>query len=335
MKKSLIALAVLATTGAAFAQSSVTIYGRLDASVGSNKVDNVSTTQLFSGNLTTSRLGFRGTEDLGGGLKANFQLESALTVDDGTAAALRFGRASWVGLSGGFGAVRLGLMDSPYKDIYDMGISNNLYDSEFTPTKIAYLSGAVGSASGVSDFTSRPSNMIRYDTPSFGGFSAGLGYAFDENVAPATANSEITALNLRYRAGPLDVGLGYQDQKNATATLDRNFTVLAASYNFGVVRVSGQYQITDQSNGLEDRDYSFGVTVPLGKFDVSAGYAQGKSELNGVNTGEGKAFALGATYALSKRTKLYGGLLDGDVENGAGATARERRLYAVGVRHDF
>ena len=335
MKKSLIALAVLATTGAAFAQSSVTIYGRLDASVGSNKVDSVSTTQLFSGNLTTSRLGFRGTEDLGGGLKANFQLEGASTVDDGTAAGLRFARASWVGLSGGFGAVRLGLIDSAYKDIYDMGVSNNLYDSEFTPTKIAYLSGAVGTASGVSDFSSRLSNSIRYDTPSFGGFSAGLSYAFDENVAPATANSEVTALNLRYRAGPLDVGLGYQDQKNATATLDRNFTVLAAAYNFGVVRVSGQYQITDQSNGLEDRDYSFGVTVPLGKFDVSAGYAQGKSELNGVKTGEGKAFALGATYALSKRTKLYGGLLDGDVENGAGATARERRLYAVGVRHDF
>jgi predicted porin len=338
MKKSLIALAAMATiaaAGTASAQSTVTIYGRMDASVGSNKVDTTSTTQLFSGNLTTSRLGFRGTEDLGGGLKANFQLESALTVDDGTAAGLRFGRASWVGLSGGFGAVRLGLMDSPYKDIYDMGVSNNLYDSEFTPTKIAYLSGAVGTASGVSDFTSRPSNMVRYDSPSFGGFSGSVGYAFDENTAPVTTNSEITALNLRYRSGPLDVGLAYQDQKNATATLDRNFTVLAAAYNFGVVRVSGQYQITDQSNGLEDRDYSFGVTVPFGNVDVSAGFGSGKSELNGVTTGEGKAFALGATYALSKRTKLYGGLLDGDVENGAGATARERRLYAVGVRHDF
>jgi len=335
MKKSLIALAVLATTGAAFAQSNVTLYGRMDASVGSNRVDGVSTTQLFSGNLTTSRLGLRGTEDLGGGLKANFQLESALTVDDGTAGSLRFGRASWVGLSGGFGAVRLGLMDSPYKDIYDMGVSNNLYDSEFTPTKIAYLSGGVGTASGVSDYSSRPSNMIRYDSPSFGGFSGSVGYAFDENVAPATANSEITAFNLRYRGGPLDVGVAYQDQKNATATLDRNYTVLAAAYNLGVARLSAQYQMTDQTNGLEDSDMSIGVTVPFGNFDVSAGYARGKSELNGATTGKGSAFALGATYALSKRTRLYGGLLDGDVEDGTGATARERRLYAVGVRHDF
>jgi predicted porin len=338
MKKSLIALAALATlaaAGTASAQSSVTVYGRVDASVGSNKVDDVSTTQLFSGNLTTSRLGFRGTEDLGGGLKANFQLESALTVDDGTAAGMRFGRASWVGLSGGFGAVRMGLMDSPYKDIYDMGVSNNVYDSEFTPTKIAYLSGAVGTATGVSDYTSRPSNMVRYDSPNFGGFSGSVGYAFDENVAPATTNSEITAFNLRYRGGPLDVGLGYQDQKNATPTLDRNYTVLAAAYNFGVARVSGQYQRTDQANGLEDSDYSIGVTVPFGNFDVSAGVARGKSELNGVTTGEGTAFSLGATYALSKRTRLYAGLLDGDVENGAGATARDRRLYAMGMRHDF
>jgi len=337
MKKSLIALAALATiSGAAMAQSSVTIYGRLDASVGSERIDGVSTSKLFSGNLTTSRLGFRGTEDLGGGLKANFQLESALTVDDGTAGSLRFNRASWVGLSGGFGAIRLGLVDSPFKDIYDMGVSNNLYDSEFTPTKIAYLSGGVGTAAGVSDYTSRPSNMVRYDSPNFGGFSGGLAYAFDENVAPATTNSSITAFNLRYRGGPLDVGVGYQEQDNDTVTIDRDFTVLAAAYDFGVVRVSGQYQLSDQGNGLEDKDFSVGVIIPLGgNFDMSVGYARGKSELNGVSTGEGKAFSIGATYALSKRTRLYGGLTDGDVEDGTGATARERRLYAVGVRHDF
>lgn len=337
MQKSLIALAALATlSGAALAQSSVTIYGRLDASVGSERIDGVSTSKLFSGNLTTSRLGFRGTEDLGGGLRANFQLESALTVDDGTAGGLRFNRASWVGLSGGFGQVRLGLADSPFKDIYDMGVSNNLYDSEFTPTKIGYLSGTVGSASGVTDYTSRPSNLVRYDTPNFGGFTGSVAYAFDENVAPSTANSQITAFNLRYRGGPLDVGLGYQEQDNETATLDRDYTVLAAAYDFGAFRVSGQYQLSDQGNGLEDKDVSVGVIVPLSSnFDVSVGIAQGKSELNGATTGEGKAFSIGATYALSKRTRLYGGLTDGDVENGAGATARERRLYAVGVRHDF
>ena len=339
MKKSILALAALATlaaAGAASAQSSVTVYGRLDASVGSERIDGTSTTRLFSGNLTTSRLGFRGTEDLGGGLKANFQLEGQLNVDEGTGRAtgggLNFARASWVGLSGGFGAVRLGLTDSPYKDIYDMGVSNNLFDSEFTPTKIAYLSGDVGTASGVSDYSSRLSNMIRYDTPRFGGFSASLGYSLDENPANS---SDTTALNLRYRAGKLDVGVAFQNQANNTLALDRDFTVLSASYDFGVAAVSGQYQITDQANGLEDRDYAIGVNFPLGKFNLSAGYAKGKSELNGLSSGDGKAFAIGATYTMSKRTRLYAGLLDGDVDNGSGAQARERRLYAVGIRHDF
>ena len=241
-----------------------------------------------------------------------------------------------VGLTGGFGAVRLGLMDSPYKYIYDMGVSNNLYDSEFTPTKIAYLSGGVGTASGVSDYSSRPSNMIRYDSPSFGGFSGSVGYAFDENVAPATANSEITAFNLRYRAGKLDVGAGFQDEKNATATLDREFTVLSAGYDFGVVRVSGQIHNAKQRSGLKDSDYAIGVAMPLGAFTLSAGYASSTTKTNGVKTADGEAFAFGATYALSKRTRLYGAYLDGDVENATtGAKTFERKFYAVGVRHDF
>jgi predicted porin len=118
MKKSIVALAALASltaVGTAAAQSSVTLYGRMDASIGSERVDDVSTTKLYSGNLSTSRLGFRGSEDLGGGLKANFQLEAALTLDDGTTGGFKFNRASWVGLSGGFGAVRAGLLDSAYR----------------------------------------------------------------------------------------------------------------------------------------------------------------------------------------------------------------------------
>jgi predicted porin len=327
MKKSIVALAALASltaAGTAAAQSSVTLYGRVDASIGSERVDDVSTTKLYSGNLTTSRLGFRGSEDLGGGLKANFQLEAALTLDDGTAGSLKFNRASWVGLSGGFGAVRAGLLDSAYKDIYDMGNSNNVFDSAFTPTNVAYA--------GVGNYTSRPSNHIRYDTPSFGGFSGGLSVALDET---AGVSNDANAVNLRYRAGGLDVGLGVQKQKNSVVADERDYRVIAAAYDFKVVRVSGQYQVAEQGNGLEDNEYAIGVTMPLGAFELSAGYAMGKSELSGVTTEEGKAFALGATYALSKRTKLYGGYVDGEVENGVGTVTTDRRLFALGVRHDF
>jgi predicted porin len=327
MKKSLIALAVLATTGAAFAQSTVTLYGRIDTSVGANKVNGVSTTQVFSDNLTTSRFGFRGTEDLGGGLKANFVLENGFKSDDGTlgTANTAFNRQSWVGLSGGFGALKLGKTDSVFKDIYDMGIVNNLFDSEFTPVKIAYA--------GVANFSSRPNNQIRYETPNLSGFSAGATYSLDE---VANVKNDLTAFNLRYRAGKLDVGAAFQDEKNTTATLDREFTVLSAGYDFGVVRASLQIHNAKQQNGLKDSDYAVGVAMPVGAFTLSAGYASSTTKTNGVKTADGEAFALGVTYALSKRTSLYGGYLDGDVKNpSTGATTLDRKLYAVGVRHDF
>lgn len=339
MRKSLIALAVLTSiSSAALAQSSVRIFGTLDASVGNENIDDVGTTKLFSGNLAPSRIGFSGSEDMGAGLRANFALVGGLDVDDGTTAVdgVQFDRASWVGLSGGFGEVRAGLISSPFKDIFDLGVSNNLYDSAFTPTEIAYISGAVGTATGVTNFIGRPSNTIRYDTPNFAGFSAGVSVSLDENVAPATANSAVTSLNLRYRAGALDAGVGHQVQSNDTATLDRSYTVLSAAYDFKSFRVSGQVQMSEQGDGLEDQDVAFGVIVPLGsRFDLSAGIAVGKSELNGVVSGESRALSVGATYALSARTRLYGGLINGEVEDGTGAVARERRLIAAGLKHDF
>jgi predicted porin len=330
MKKRLIALAALASAGAAMAQSNVTLYGRLDASIGTDKnhVTNVSNSQLFSGMLTTSRLGFRGTEDLGGGLKANFQLEAPLTVDNGNAAGLAFTRASWVGLSGGFGALRLGLTDSPYKDLFDLGNSHAVYDSAFSPYNVAYA--------GLANSIGRPANTVRYDTPNLGGFSSAVSYSFNEDSA---TTPQVGAFNVRYKGGPVDVGLAHQNQNNKNnadpATLDRDYTLLAASFDFGAARLSGSYQITDQS-GAKDKEFTIGVSVPLGAFDVSAGYARGKSEnAAGANNGKGTAFALGATYALSKRTRVYGGYLNGDVENAEGTTTTDRTLYSFGVRHDF
>jgi len=112
MKKTLLALAALAATSAAFAQSSVTLYGVLDASLEKVKGDH-QVTRVSSGNLATSRLGFKGTEDMGGGLKTNFVLESAVSVDSGAAPTNRFfDRAAWVGLQGGAGELRLGRQDS-------------------------------------------------------------------------------------------------------------------------------------------------------------------------------------------------------------------------------
>jgi predicted porin len=338
MQKSLIALAALATiSGAAMAQSSVSIYGRLDASLASEKAGAAgfakSQSQMASGLLSTSRLGFRGTEDLGNGLKAIFQLETKLDVDSGGAFGSGFDRMSIVGLTGGFGAVKLGRHDTSFDDIRDISVSSVLWDSEFSPTKIAYANSVGGVAVGhVADYSSRASNQIRYETPNFGGFTAGVSYGMDEQAAPVKRDT--TALNVRYRSGPLDVGLGYQEQDHELSASKREYTTLAAAYNFGVARLSAGYNMAEQGN-LESDGFTVGVNVPMGPWDFSVGYAYNKSENAGVDSAKSKGLAFGATYALSKRTRVYAAYLDGDAENGAGTEVAERRLMAAGIRHDF
>lgn len=328
MKRTLIALAALAGAGSALAQANVTLYGRIDTSYGVNQVDGVKTYQLFSGQLSTSRLGLRGSEDLGGGLKANFNLEASINADDGRigSASGFFDRQSWAGLSGGFGSVKAGRTDTAFDDIRDLAVSNNLWDSEFSPTKIAYTAG-------VGDYSSRASNMVRYDTPSFGGFSGGISYGVDES---AEQQRDVLAYNLRYRAGKLDLGLAFQEQKHeATPASQREYLALSASYKFDAFRVSGGVQRAKNGAGTRDDEFSVGVAVPFGAFELSAGYARSEAETAGATSAKGQAFAVGGTYSLSKRTRLYAALMDGEVKDGAGAVTTDRRLLALGVRHDF
>ena len=331
MKKSLIALAVIAASGAALAQSNVTLYGRLDASLANtkDKSANTSNTTMESGLLTPSRWGIRGSEDLGAGLKANFNLETGIKNDTGAQGTNNsaFDRQSWVGLSGAFGAVKLGRSDTAFDDIRDLAVVNNLWDSEFTPNKIAYTAG-------VAEYSSRASNQIRYESPSFAGFTAGVSYGLDEQASPV--KKDVQAFNLRYRAGALDAGIGYQEQKDNTAPASNlEYTAISASYDFGSFRVSGGYNLAENGLKQEDDEFSVGVAVPYGNFEFSAGYAYSKSKTAGVTQAKGSAYALGATYALSKRTKVYAAYLDGDVENGAGTKTADKRVYAAGIRHDF
>lgn len=226
MKKSILALAAIAAlgaTGAATAQSSVTVYGRMDLSLGNDKdnLANTSATQIESGRLTASRLGFRGTEDLGNGLKALFQLELEVEAASGEGFA-DLARQSWLGLSGGFGTVKLGRTDTAYKDIRDLSVSSSVFDSDFTPT------GDVDGVGVFDDPESRGSNMIRYDTPTFNGFSATVTHSFDGLASPV--DKSVTSFNLRYKLDKLSLGLARQeDNDNAVATRDLTFTALGAT----------------------------------------------------------------------------------------------------------
>jgi len=161
MKKSLIALAVLAASGAAMAQSSVTLYGIADVWVGNLKASEVAAnpagmTMLQSGGVSTSRWGVRGSEDLGGGLKAIFTLEQGFSADDGTSAG-GFNRQAFVGLAGGFGQVTFGNTWTAMDDV--MGVSNSGFDSGLSATQGVWISNVI--------YAANPGNTIKYTTPQF------------------------------------------------------------------------------------------------------------------------------------------------------------------------
>lgn len=336
MKKSLIALAVLAASGAAMAQSSVTLYGVADVVIHKDKgVD----TKMTSGGVSTSRLGFKGTEDLGGGLKANFKLEQKVDLTNGAAG--NFGREAWVGLSGGFGEVQLGNTYTAYDNVAgaaDPALDANVID----PTAIL--------ASRF--YISNPGSNITYTTPSFGGFSGGLSYSLDGS------KNEVLGLSLSYANGPLAVNLGYQDQEDfATAAIVANvadgtytgtvdqiakkalldgnvpaqFTTVNASYDFGSFKLLGGF--ANVSTDAEDaKDYFIGVDVPVASnVVVSAGYAV--TDIDNA-ADKGTSFGVAVAYMLSKRTTAYAGIRADNqfaVDNLGGVKNR----FGVGIKHSF
>lgn len=324
MKKSLVALAVLAASGAAMAQSSVTLYGIADIWLG--RVDNgtTTTTQLESGGVSTSRWGMKGSEDLGGGLKANYKLEAAVGLDTG--ASTGFSRESWVGLSGGFGEVRLGKVSSAFNDIE--GAAGPVFGSgPFGPMGLAFES----------DFqeTGRPTNTIYYAAPSMGGFNAAVSYSLDEK---ALAGSEVVSLGLSYEAGPLYVSAGYQSEQATTAGAQKiGITQVNATYDLGSVKLLAALGNVKNSYGVAGDDVSewlVGVDVPVSSaLTLSAGYASStRSFAPGVADDKKTAFSIGAGYSLSKRTTVYvvaqSNKLDSVVDvSGNG--------FAVGVTHKF
>ena len=347
MKKSLIALAVLAASGAAMAQSSVTLYGRLDASVGRTTTETtgsakVSQTVIDQSNLNTTFWGLKGTEDLGGGLTANFKLESGFALDTGVGNTGLFERTATVGLAGGFGAVNLGRQYTAYDSL--RGATNNVWDSNLATT------GAVWKATGMTDYTNRISNSVRYDSPVFSGFSGSVAYGFGENDGlasnavvgpPAVANTnnlgdatDNVSVHIKYAAGPLLVGYAHQEEKlaklTAAAQVTNKYDLFGASYDFGVAKLTGSYN--QAKNGTaKDKEYQVGVSVPMGAFNVAAGYSHAESDVTGL---EGNGYTLVGTYDLSKRTTLYVGYKATDVDTSA-TTSAEASTFAAGVRHTF
>jgi len=346
MKKTLLAIAALAATSGAFAQSSVTIYGVLDASL--ERIDATKgITRVSSDNLSSSRLGFKGTEDIGGGLKANFVLEHNVKVDTGAAGNTRmWDRAAWVGLAGSFGELRLGRQDSSIGDIAGNVLSAQTYD-DFKYT---------GSRAG--DKYRREDNAITYILPTFiPGLAAQLQYSTNVGVS-ATPGAEDTTdigkawgLSVKYAAGPISAGLGYLSAEDETASVTANAgnkgdaVLVYAGYDFGVAKVVGYYDSESKLAGTKRFSlYGAKVSVPVTPaFTVIGGLSQAKNTLGTDNDDGALLFSLKGVYALSKRTSVYGMLSYVGNEDNAKLTLDKQAItagdsvtgVAVGVRHVF
>ena len=363
MKKSLIAMAVLAASGVASAQSTVTLYGLADVFVGSTKVKTtgagLSTSQrqtvIDSGGFNGSRFGLKGSEDLGGGLKANFLLEGGYDISTGAAdnytnpftratSNAIFGRQSWVGVSGGLGELKLGKMWTPYDEVKGSGAG--AFDANiFAPAAGVWASNS---------YQDRPGNSIYYSTPNFSGFSAAASYSFGENKTATVDAGRIVSANIQYAGGPIAVALSHQQEKATDAQTAVKFTQLNGSYDFRVVKLLAAYgQVKNGSTGLfapavgtpptvtpvavnKAREFQIGVDVPLGAVTVSGGIARSKLTLaSGGGDVTSTGVGLAAKYDLSKRTFLYTGLQLAKNEAAVGNGEIKTDTFAVGVQHKF
>ena len=361
MKKTLIALAVLASAGVASAQSSVTLFGVVDLSLVHSKGSLTKKTQLANNGLGANQIGFRGVEDLGGGMYAGFWLEAWQNPDNGTGLAtntnnqasgtsvasagtqgLTFNRRSTLSVGGNWGELRLGREYSPsYWNIANFDPMGNL-----GVAKSATVENAITGPAGV-----RASNSISYlyggqafNGTSRGGndgFAGSVMYYLGENASGTATSKDGTGYSARvaYQTGPWNVAIGTGKTKFAAGDIRQ--TNFGGIYDFGVVRLIGHYA-RDRNGAITAKGYLLGLTAPVGVAgQVRASYSQYKTDAAG-NPKTSK-LGLGYVHNLSKRTALFGTIAQ--VRNSGGAafslyqssTAPNGKstAYEAGVRHSF
>ncbi len=331
----------------------MTLYGIVDASYGQMTATTAagvkSTIKGISSQQSVSRIGFRGEEDLGGGLKANFTLEYYIEPDNGSGigAGTATGTAStarqaFAGISGGFGSVNVGNQTTL------IALTNGTSDFHGGVNTVGYAAG--------NNQNSRRSNMIQYTTPSFNGFSASAQFGYKGTANTTDGNS--TAVRVAYANGPLTVAAATETTKKTSlevatfgnalntdfanvgrtanelgnASADRKRNAYGATYDLGVAKVG--FTHSDAKAGTDLGKYvinSVGVSVPMGAWTLNATTDSGKQINSGAASEKLSAYQLSAYYALSKRTNLYA--ITGQVKNKA-TTAKDSQ-YAIGLRHQF
>lgn len=295
MKKTLVALAVLATAGTAFAQNAVSLTGNFGVGVQRTVVGSGAYGRPGLA-VTDGGLTFAGSEDLGGGLKAGFNLNTDFFRPANLAGIAAFNGSSGsattdatLSLSGGFGGVKAGLWESrsyawDFGNVAPISLPVDLYDTSFTGTASQILQAAARDA------------RIAYTTPSFGGFKftaliSERAYGVISGVNP----EEGLSLAASYANGGLTAALALK----SVNVKDRNSYQLGANYDFGGFKLGAGVDLAQRGANADDRiGYLVSAAAPLGPVTVGATYAQ--SDL----TGDPAVAALGVDYALSKRTSL-------------------------------
>jgi predicted porin len=349
MQKKLIALAVASLVSApAFAQSQVTVGGVVDVYVESAKFSDAvgNQTQMGSGGHTTNRLFFKGSEDLGNGMKANFHLEHQPDPDNGTIGAGNFWqRTATVGLSGNWGAVNFGRQYTPW---FSARAANDIF----------YTAGA-GSNYLLEGTATRMSNSIRYDSVKMNGFAFAAGYSFGAGIGAAysDAGDELTtagakdvgrqvSINLTYGNGPLALRYGYNTVRLTSGPdIDRQKNTVNGSYDFKVAKlVAGWGSDKTDAGGADFRSWYIGGVIPVfGKDLVKLEYT--RQNVKNVSSMDSRLIALGYEHPMSKRTTLYATYAklnnDSGVANsfltggGTVAVGFDPSSFQMGLKHAF
>lgn len=335
--------AMALVAGAAWSQGTSTVYGLIDLGLvhESGGPNGASATKLTSGVSAGSRLGFRGTEDLGGGLSAFYTLEMGLNADTGTLGqgGLAFGRQSFVGLKGGFGSLSLGRQYTPVALIQA--------ETDAFSTGLAGTSANLISAGGAGG-NNRMDNTVRYAYVAKAGWTADVVYGLGETPGDSRARRQFGGA-IGYVSGPVYVKLGHHNA-NSAASVPARITFLGAKYDFGVATAHFNYVVNKGSAvfGLvnaDSRDELLGVSVPVGQGRFMASYIR-KNDRTAANH-DANQLALGYTHALSKRTSLYASIARIDNNAPAGSStgfyrvgnATEQGLgdkaTNIGIRHAF
>lgn len=322
MKLKWIALAALLATQA-HAQSNVTAYGVMDLGYYSVSGDTSSSKGLGSGRNMSSRLGFKGTEDMGGGLQANFVLEADLAADTGTGVTtpfvgwsstdnktpaanggLQFNRQATVGLSGSWGSVTAGrnytptfLLDFAYDPFGENGVGASL----LTLTSVFF--NPAGSVAHL-----RASNLVTYTTPTSNGFTAMLAVAPSETASTVAKEGGVTNAKIGYANGPLTADVAWGKTK-LVASDDISTSSFGASYNLGAIKPMFEYSrdtVGAAGANAKKQGYLVGATAPVGQGQARFSYSKVERSSDTTTTGNVSQLAIGYVYNLSKRTALYG-----------------------------